>query len=139
MNSVFLYDDKSSNFEDVGMLIFNRTLMLSVICLVVMLLTSLPINVQASTIPLSVEASSDVVLAQLGVNTDCIPSQDYKQTLKSENEQHTGCSSSCIVKVPISLLQNGLILLPYRLALIQRRPVVKAVTVVYEPYRPPIV
>ncbi|MGP8305730.1 hypothetical protein [Vibrio sp. YIC-376] len=142
MNSVFLYDEIHHIFEDVGMLTFNRTLLLTLTCLVAMLLTSLSPKVQASTIPLeqqSVQSPSEAVQAQLGVNSDCIQSQDSKHTLKPGKEQQAGCSSSCIVKVPMSLPLSGLILLPYRLALIQRPPAVKAVTVVYEPYRPPIV
>ena len=142
MNSAFLYDKNHQIFKDVGMLIFNRTLLLTITYLVAMLLTSLSPKVEASTIPLepqSVQVPLEAIQSKLGVNSDCTQSQENKLPLNSGKEQNAGCSSSCIMKVPMSLPRSGLILLPYSLALIQRSPAVKAVSVVYEPYRPPIV
>nr|WP_321461574.1 hypothetical protein [uncultured Vibrio sp.] len=142
MNRAFLYDENHSACEDVAMLTFNRTLMMTLTCLVAMLLTSLASNVQASTIP-SHSHTSQVALkalqAQLGVNTDCIESLDDERMLTPEQDQHTSCSASCIVKVPVTLPKNSLMRFPYRLALIGKTPTVKAVSVVYQPYRPPIV
>lgn len=142
MNKGFLYDENHLNCEDVGMLTFNRTLMMTLTCLVAMLLTSLAPNVQASTIPsgaYNAQVAVKALQAQLGVNTDCIESSDDEQMLTSGQDQHTSCSASCIVKVPVTLPQNSLVRFPYRLALIGKAPTVKAVSVVYQPYRPPIV
>ena len=142
MNRTFLYDENYPTFEDVGMRTFKRTLMMTLTCLVAMLLTSLAPNVQAETIP-SQNHSNQVPLkelqAQLGVNTDCIESSENERVLTSGKDQHTSCSSSCIVKVPVTLPHNSLMRFPHRLALIGKSPAVKAVSVIYQPYRPPIV
>ncbi|WP_264908546.1 hypothetical protein [Vibrio sp. STUT-A11] len=142
MNRAFLYDEKHPDCEDVGMLTFNRTLMMTLTCLIAMLLTSLAPNVQASTIPSDSHNSQvaiEALQAQLGVNTDCIESSDDERMLTSGQDQHTSCSASCIVKVPVTLPKNSLMRFPYRLALIGKAPSVKAISVVYQPYRPPIV
>lgn len=142
MNRAFLYDENHPTFEDVGMRTFNRTLTMTLTCLVAMLLTSMAPNVQASPLPNQHHSSQTLLKelqAQLGVNTDCIESSENERVITSGKEQHTSCSSSCIIKVPVTLPQNRLMCFPYRLALIGKSPVVKAVSVIYQPYRPPIV
>ncbi|EGR0767722.1 TPA: hypothetical protein NK109_002675 [Vibrio parahaemolyticus] len=124
------------------MLKLNRTLMTTLVCLVAMLLTSVSSSVQASTA--SIEAQSfpmqqTALQEKLGVNTDCVEPHHKEHMMKKGQKSHTSCSSSCIVKIPTTLSQNGLMLLPYSLALIDKPPTEKAVVVIYKPYRPPIV
>ncbi|MDW2276855.1 hypothetical protein, partial [Vibrio sp. 1074] len=107
-----------------------------------MLLTSVSSSVQASTA--SIEAQSfpmqqTALQEKLGVNTDCVEPHHQEHMMEKGQKSHTSCSSSCIVKIPTTLSQNGLMLLPYSLALIDKLPTEKAVVVVYKPYRPPIV
>ncbi|ENH2497149.1 hypothetical protein ABVY78_002669 [Vibrio parahaemolyticus] len=124
------------------MLKLNRTLMTTLVCLVAMLLTSVSSSVQASTA--SIEAQSfpmqqTALQEKLGVNTDCVEPHHKEYMMEKGQKSHTSCSSSCIVKIPTTLSQNGLMLLPYSLALIDKPPTEKAVGVIYKPYRPPIV
>ncbi|EIE1271094.1 hypothetical protein RGL42_001356 [Vibrio parahaemolyticus] len=124
------------------MLKLNRTLMTTLVCLVAMLLTSVSSSVQASTA--SIEAQSfpmqqTALQEKLGVNTDCVEPHHKEHMMEKGQKLHTSCSSSCIVKIPTTLSQNGLMLLPYSLALIDKPPTEKAVVVIYKPYRPPIV
>ncbi|HGS5089425.1 TPA: hypothetical protein ACMDT4_001054 [Vibrio parahaemolyticus] len=124
------------------MLKLNRTLMTTLVCLVAMLLTSVSSSVQASTA--SIEAQSfpmqqTALQEKLGVNTDCVEPHHKEHMMEKGQQSHTSCSSSCIVKIPTTLSQNGLMLLPYSLALINKPPTEKAVVVIYKPYRPPIV
>ncbi|EKA6052855.1 hypothetical protein OLZ71_000092 [Vibrio parahaemolyticus] len=124
------------------MLKLNRTLMTTLVCLVAMLLTSVSSSVQASTA--SIEAQSfpmqqTALQEKLGVNTDCVEPHHKENMMEKGQKSHTSCSSSCIVKIPTTLSQNGLMLLPYSLALIDKPPTEKAVVVIYKPYRPPIV
>ncbi|ELH3778093.1 hypothetical protein RPZ95_001228 [Vibrio parahaemolyticus] len=124
------------------MLKLNRTLMTTLVCLVAMLLTSVSSSVQASTA--SIEAQSfpmqqTALQEKLGVNTDCVEPHYKEHMMEKGQKSHTSCSSSCIVKIPTTLSQNGLMLLPYSLALIDKPPTEKAVVVIYKPYRPPIV
>ncbi|ENE5199985.1 hypothetical protein ABNJ92_003564 [Vibrio parahaemolyticus] len=124
------------------MLKLNCTLMTTLVCLVAMLLTSVSSSVQASTA--SIEAQSfpmqqTALQEKLGVNTDCVEPYHKEHMMEKGQKSHTSCSSSCIVKIPTTLSQNGLMLLPYSLALIDKLPTEKAVVVVYKPYRPPIV
>ncbi|EIV8503012.1 hypothetical protein ACJO11_05730 [Vibrio parahaemolyticus] len=124
------------------MLKLNRTLMTTLVCLVAMLLTSVSSSVQASTA--SIEAQSfpmqqTALQEKLGVNTDCVEPHHKEHMMEKGQQSHTSCSSSCIVKIPTTLSQNGLMLLPYSLALIDKPPTEKAVVVIYKPYRPPIV
>lgn len=124
------------------MLKLNRTLMTTLVCLVAMLLTSVSSSVQASTA--SIEAQSfpmqqTALQEKLGVNTDCVEPHHKERMMEKGQKSHTSCSSSCIVKIPTTLSQNGLMLLPYSLALIDKPPTEKAVVVIYKPYRPPIV
>ncbi|EQL91584.1 hypothetical protein D035_3997 [Vibrio parahaemolyticus VP250] len=107
-----------------------------------MLLTSVSSSVQASTA--SIEAQSfpmqqTALQEKLGVNTDCVEPHHKEHMMEKGQKSHTSCSSSCIVKIPTTLSQNGLMLLPYSLALIDKPPTEKAVGVIYKPYRPPIV
>ncbi|WP_257974470.1 hypothetical protein, partial [Vibrio parahaemolyticus] len=109
---------------------------------VAMLLTSVSSSVQASTA--SIEAQSfpmqqTALQEKLGVNTDCVEPHHKEHMMEKGQKSHTSCSSSCIVKIPTTLSQNGLMLLPYSLALIDKPPTEKAVVVIYKPYRPPIV
>ncbi|HAS6496224.1 TPA: hypothetical protein GRR73_01180 [Vibrio parahaemolyticus] len=128
--------------EEIDMLKLNRTLMTTLVCLVAMLLTSVSSSVQASTA--SIEAQSfpmqqTAIQEKLGVNTDCVEPHHKEHMMEKGQKSHTSCSSSCIVKIPTTLSQNGLMLLPYSLALIDKPPTEKAVVVIYKPYRPPIV
>ncbi|TNZ73068.1 hypothetical protein CGK43_17645 [Vibrio parahaemolyticus] len=128
--------------EEIDMLKLNSTFMTTLVCLVAMLLTSVSSSVQASTA--SIEAQSfpmqqTALQEKLGVNTDCVEPHHKEHMMEKGQKSHTSCSSSCIVKIPTTLSQNGLMLLPYSLALIDKLPTEKAVVVIYKPYRPPIV
>ena len=125
------------------MLSFNRTFMMTMLCLLVMLLTGVASSVRAATAPIEVSTSKDrasELHQKMGVdNTDCIESHHGDHLMEKGQQVHTSCSSSCIVKIPTNLLQDDVILLPHSLALIDKSPTPKAVTVIYKPYRPPIV
>ncbi|YCO01732.1 hypothetical protein ACB087_02185 [Vibrio sp. VNB-15] len=121
----------------------NRTFMTTMLCLLAMLLTGLASSVRAATASIDVQSNKDSIAElhqQMGAdNTDCIEPHHDNPLMEKGQQVHTSCSSSCIVKIPTNLLQDDAILLPHSLALIDKSPTPKAVTVVYKPYRPPIV
>ncbi|WP_322804854.1 hypothetical protein SO574_15655 [Vibrio alfacsensis] len=125
------------------MLSFNRTWMTTMLCLLAMLLTSTASSARASAAPIESGLNHDLQFAfqkQMSVeNTDCDESHHAAHQVDKGQQAHTSCSSSCIVKMPTNLSQDDLMLLPHRLALIDKLPTPKAVVVIYQPYRPPIV
>ena len=125
------------------MLSFNRTFMMTMLCLLAMLLTGVASSVRAATAPIEVSTSKDrasELHQKMGVNnTDCIESHHGDHFMEKGKQAHTSCSSSCIVKIPTNLLQDDVVLLPYSLALIDKSPTPKTVVVTFELYRPPIV
>ncbi|WP_440887745.1 hypothetical protein [Vibrio sp. WZ-1] len=122
------------------MLSFNRTFFTIMFCLLAMLLTGIASSVRAATALTEESLSHDRAIElhqQLGV--DSIESHPNDLLASKGHQPHTSCSSSCIVKIPTNVLQDDVILLPHSLALIAKSPTPKVVTVVYKPYRPPIV
>lgn len=125
------------------MLSSNRTFMMTMLCLLAMLLTSVTSGVGAAKLSIEIPPTQELradLDHPLGVNkTDCLELHHSKHLIEKGQKTHTSCSSSCIVKIPTNLMQDDLMLLPFSLAPIDELPAPKAVVMIDKPYRPPIV
>ncbi|MGR5067702.1 MULTISPECIES: hypothetical protein [Vibrio] len=125
------------------MLSFNRTFTTTMLCLLAMLLTGFASSVRAAKVQIEAlcaqEQKFDLQQHQRVNKSDCVESHHSDHLMEKGQQAHTSCSSLCIVKMPINLLHDDLMLLPHQLALIDKSSTPKAVAVVYKTYRPPIV
>lgn len=125
------------------MLSSNRTFMMTMLCLLAMLLTSIASGVRAAKLSMETQ-QTQAQRSELGQpldmdKTDCLESHHSKHLIEKGQKTHKSCSSSCIVKIPTNLMQDDLMLLPFSLAPIDELPTPKAVVMIDKPYRPPIV